>query len=219
MLIPSLPLTEIESKVFKFKSEINGNSKSLFWWKKYNPKSMPLIIKSKKPLTLTFARTDKSENEKYVGILNPDIGRIYYKVEEKDTKEENKLIFTIYGIIKQKGNELDMSYFSPAVKSFLLKKEFMNLVDMAIEKEDIVLTVSKFLINLYEKIKNFSYKEFIEFCRENNLKHILIMKDDLEFLVPFNFITEENYKYFYSFFYLSLLFWLMFGNLEIRIIE
>lgn len=219
MFIPFIPLPEIERKIHKFKAELNGNTFGFFWWKKYRPENMPLIIKSKKPISILTKDYEREGKEKYVGILDPAIGRVYYKVEDVPGKEENKLIFTIYGILRQKGEKLDSTFFSPAVNMFLLKKQFIKLVDATIEKSDLDIAIARFLVNLYEQIKNSEYEEFLDFCRENGLKYIVISKDDVEFLVPFNFINKENYVYFDSFFYLSLMFWLLFGKIEIRIIE
>lgn len=218
-LVPFISLPEIESKIAKFNGEINGKADTFYWWGKFKADSIPLIVKSKKPIKISAKNSKEYNDEVYIGILNPNVGRVFYRINYDEEEKDSMAVFTLYGVIKKEGNNINTRYFSPAVEKFLLIKPFMEIVNLAVEKNDHYLAISKFLINLYEKIQSFKYEEFVNFCKENNLKHILTFKENSEFFIPINFVNKENYKNFHVFFYLSLLFWLIFGNIEIRIIE
>lgn len=211
------PLPELESKMFNLKSQTNGNKSLLYEWNKYKPKHMPFILKSKYNIRIDIKDEKTDEKEVYVGILEP-FGKIFYSVEEQE--KESILVFTIYGIVVIKDNNINTKFLSPAAELFLLKKSFIDLINKILEKGDALLTLSKFLLSLYEHINSLNYEQFIDFCNANDLKKLAINKDDFDILVPVNFINENNYKEFDSTLYLSLLFWLFsIGDTEIKIIE
>lgn len=210
-------LSELETKIVNFKNQTNGSKTPIYMWRIYRQKHMPLILKSKYCIKLDIKESRSSENEIYVGTLEP-FGKLFYSIENK--QKESIAIFNIYGAILIENGNINTKLFSPAADMFLLKNSLVELVNKIIEKGESLFTLSKFLLNLYEHINGLDYREFINFCNINNLKNVVINKDDFDILTPLNFLKENNYKDFDVVLYISLLFWLFStGDIEIKIID